>query len=46
MPDLNLSIFKGNYTDHTILFINKEFLSRIQVPPNFEIIISGNNPNF
>ena len=46
LPDSNLSIFKGNYIDYTILVINKEFLSRIQVPPNFEIIISENNTNF
>jgi hypothetical protein len=46
LPDSNLSIFKGNYIDYTILVINKEFLNRIQVPPNFEIIISENNTNF
>jgi hypothetical protein len=46
LPDSNLSIFKGNYIDYTILVINKEFLNRIQVPPNFEIKISENNTNF
>jgi hypothetical protein len=41
LPDSNLSIFKGNYIDYTILVINKEFLNRIQVPPNFEIKIGS-----
>ena len=46
LPDSNLSIFKGNYHDYTILVVNKEFLNRIQVPPNFKIIISENNTHF
>ena len=46
LPDSNLSIFKGNYNDYTILVVNEEFLSRIQVPSNFHIIISEYNNNF
>ena len=34
-----LSIFKGEYYSNPILIVNKEFLSKIYVPENFEIII-------
>ena len=46
LPDSNLSIFKGTYLYTPYLYINKEFLSKIQVPPNFEIRVSENNRYF
>ena len=39
LPDANLSIFKGKYPSNPTIFINNEFLSRIIVPSNFDLII-------
>ena len=43
LPDSKLSIFKDNYYINTYLIINEEFLSRIQVPTNFNIILYNIN---
>jgi len=42
LPDANLSIFKGDYPSNPIIFITNEFLSRINVPSNFDLIINNN----